>query len=266
MIVLSVQVETGRAALFGIPRNILNVPLPPESAKAFRNGKYPGLLNSLYVYAIGHPKDFPGGEAAGFRALTGAIQELVGVPLDGAVVVNLNGFIDLVDAVGGLWVDVPTTLYDEHYPSGAGSITVYIPAGCQKLSGTKALEYARSRHSSDDYSRMRRQQTVLKALAHQLDPMALLPKVPKLLRIAGDNLWTTLDSSEIADLAELAARVDTDHIPSVMLEPPRIPESLTNAAIRRAQTMVRTVFDEPPTASEGSGSGSGAKPCPRKKS
>ncbi len=243
MIVLSVDVESARAVMFGIPRNLINVPLPPESAKAFRNGLYPDLLNSLYVYATGHPRYFPGGDAAGFRALTGAIQQLVGVPLDGAIVVNLTGFVDLVDAVNGVWVDVPYTLYDEHYPGPNGQITVYVPSGCQKLDGTVALEYARSRHSSDDYSRMRRQQIVIRALARQIDPIKLLPKLPKLLDIAGDNLWTTIDQNEIANLAVLAARVDSARIGQVMIEPPVYPEVLDAAAIRHVQRTVRTIFD-----------------------
>jgi len=267
MIVLSVDVETARAVMFGIPRNLIDVPLPPESADAFPNGRYPGLLNSLYVYATAHPKYFPGGDAAGFRALTGAIQELVGVPLDGAIVVNLTGFVDLIDAVNGLWVDVPYTLFDDQYPSGNGQITVYVPAGCQKLDGTEALEYARSRHSSDDYSRMRRQQLVLTSLAHQLDPIKLLPKLPKLLDIAGDNLWTTIDQNEIANLAVLAAQVDARKIRSVMIEPPEYPEVLTTAAIRHVRETVRGIFD-------GSSNGPAATPalggpsnsCPRPKS
>jgi LCP family protein required for cell wall assembly len=264
MIVLSVDIATAQAVLFGIPRNIVNVPLPPESADAFPNGRYPGLLNSLYVYALGHPRFFPGGEAAGFRALTGAIQELVGVPLDGALVVNLPGFVDLIDAVGGLWIDVPYALYDDAYPSGAGQITVSIPAGCQKLDGTEALEYARSRHSSDDYSRMRRQQAVLKALAHQLDPIALLPKVPKLLDVARDNLWTTIDQNEIANLAVLAARVDSSGIRSVMIEPPTFPEYLDTASIRRVRRTVQTIFQDGPAASSTPAPKTNPKPCPRK--
>jgi len=267
MIVLSVDVESARAVMFGIPRNIMNVPLPPESADAFPSGRYPGLLNSLYVYAVGHPRYFPGGDAAGFRALTGAIQELVGVPLDGAIVVNLTGFVDLVDAVNGVWVDVPYTLYDEHYPSGNGQITVYVPAGCQKLDGTEALQYARSRHSSDDYSRMRRQQIVIRALARQLDPIKLLPKLPKLLDIAGDNLWTTIDENQIANLAVLAARVDSSKIGQVMIEPPVYPEVLDGAAIRHVRQTVRNIFDGEP----GSGPAStpepnkAPRPCPRNK-
>lgn len=264
MIVLSVDVATARAVLFGIPRNIINVPLPPESADAFPNGRYPGLLNSLYVYALGHPRNFPGGEAAGFRALTGAIQELVGVPLDGVLVVNLVGFVDLIDAVGGLWIDVPYALYDEHYPSGAGRITVYIPAGCQKLDGQEALQYARSRHSSDDYSRMRRQQAVLIALARQLDPIALLPKTPKLLDVARDNLWTTIDQNDVANLAVLAARVESGRIRSVMIEPPTFPELLDTASIRLVRSTVRTIF-EAPTATPTPAPKTTPKPCPRPK-
>jgi polyisoprenyl-teichoic acid--peptidoglycan teichoic acid transferase len=263
MIVLSVEVATARAAMFGIPRNVENVPLPPESADAFPNGRFPGLLNALYVYALGHPKYFPGGEAAGFRALTGAIQELVGVPLDGVLVVNLTGFVDLIDAVGGLWVNVPYALYDDQYPSGAGQITVSISAGCKHLDGIHALEYARSRHSSDDYSRMGRQQIVLKALAHQLDPIQLLPKVPKLLDIARDNLWTTIDQNEIANLAVLAARVDSSGIQSIPLQPPTYPEFLDTGAIRRIRTAVRSIFDEP-EASPTPAPKSTPKPCPPK--
>jgi LCP family protein required for cell wall assembly len=266
MIVLSVDVESARAVMFGIPRNLINVPLPPESADAFASGRYPNLLNSLYVYAMGHPKYFPGGQAAGFRALSGAIQQLVGVPIDGAIVVNLTGFVDLIDAVNGLWVDVPYTLYDQHYPSGNGQITVYVPAGCQKLDGTEALEYARSRHSSDDYSRMRRQQLVITSLAHQLDPIKLLPKLPKLLDIAGDNLWTTIDENEIANLAVLAARVDARRIRSVMIEPPEYPEVLTTAAIRHVRDTVRGIFDGTSDGPAGTPAlGGPSKTCPRPK-
>ena len=263
MIVLSVDVATARAVLIGIPRNLVNVPLPPESAGASKDGLYPGLLNSLYVYAEQHPAEFPGGDepTKGFRALTGSIQELVGVPLDGVVVVNLTGFVDLIDALKGLWVDVPYALYDEHYPSGAGQITVSVRAGCQRLNGTTALEYARSRHSSDDYSRMARQQIVLRALAHQIDPIALLPKVPKLLDVAKDNLWTTLPQDWIPDLAALADRVDSSRIESFMIWPPTFPEYLDAAAIRRVRLTVRNYFQSPapaPTA----GPKAAPKPCP----
>ena len=55
-----------------------------------------------------------------YRALSGAIQNLSGVPIDGVISVNLTAFRDLVDAVGGIWMDVPEAVYDENYPGGRG--------------------------------------------------------------------------------------------------------------------------------------------------
>lgn len=246
MIVLSVDVETADAALFGIPRNVINVPLPPESAGAFPSGHYPGLLNSLYVYAMGHPSQFPGGEARGFRAIAGAIQELLGLRLDGAVVINLVGFVRLVNALGGLWIDVPAWVVDDHYPLEDGTAYVHIAVapGCQKLKGRMALAYARSRHQDDDYHRMRRQQAVLVALARQADPIALLPRVSELLDIAKDNLWMTLRREDIRSLAQLAERVDPGDVETYQFAPPAYPEFLTSASIKQIRKVARGVFDE----------------------
>ncbi|MGZ9276711.1 MAG: LCP family protein [Candidatus Limnocylindrales bacterium] len=245
IVVLSVDVESGRVASFGIPRNLVGVPLPPESADAFRNGRFPGLLNALYVYAMGHPRQFPGGDARGFRAVTGAVQELVGVRLDAVVVVNLAGFVRLVDAIGGLWIDVPERLVDRNYPleDGSGHIRLDIKRGCQLLDGRMALAYARSRHQDSDYGRMRRQQAVLVALALQVDPVALLPKVPTLLKIASDDLWTTVPRSEVRALAELAARADTGRVKTVRFVPSHYPSHLDTAEIARIRRVVRSVFD-----------------------
>lgn len=267
MIVLSVDVATHRAAMFGIPRNIVNVPLAPEDQGAFPNGRFPQFLNALYVYAIGHPSQFPGStdEDRGFRAVSGAIQQLVGVPLDGAVVVNLNGFVDLVNAVGGLWIDIPHSLFDAHYPKpdGTGYIQVSIKPGCQQLDGITALEYARSRHQDDDYGRMKRQQAVLVALDRELNPISLLGQVPQLLGIAKDNLRITIPPGQFADLAQLASHVDSHTIQTIELSPPTYPEFLDAAEIKAIQKRVRNVFDTP-TASPGPTAAPTAAPpdCP----
>ncbi|HYK96716.1 MAG TPA: LCP family protein [Candidatus Dormibacteraeota bacterium] len=267
MIVLSVDIATHRAAMFGIPRNIVNVPLAPEDQDAFPNGRFPQFLNALYVYAMGHANQFPGGDARGFRAVTGAVQELVGVPLDGAIVVDLNGFVDLVNAVGGLWINIPQRLYDAHYPKpdGSGYIQISIPPGCQQLNGDRALEYARSRHQDDDYARMRRQQAVLLALRHELNPIALLPRVPQLLDIAKNNLWTTIQPGDIADLAALAAHVDSHDIQTIELSPPTYPEFLNTEEIKAIQKRVQTIFAAVPSAAASPSPMPSAtpKPCPQ---
>jgi LCP family protein required for cell wall assembly len=252
VIVLSVEVKTRRAALFGIPRNLVGVPLPPESAAAVKGGHFPGLLNALYVYAMRHPHDFPGGDARGMRAVSGAVQELLGVRLDGMVVINLAGFVSLVDELGGLWIDIPAPLVDDKYPLEDGSrlIKIAFKAGCQRLDGRMALAYARSRHQDSDYGRMRRQQTVLLALRRDVDPVALVPKVPALLKIAHDNLWTTLKRKDLRDLARLAAKVDVRRVDRVLFVPSKYPSHLTDAEIKRIQRVARTIFDGPPPAAD----------------
>jgi LCP family protein required for cell wall assembly len=260
MIVLSVDVATKRAAMFGIPRNLIGVPLAPESAAAFSNGRFPDLLNALYVYAMDHPNTFPGGDQRGFRAVAGAIQQLVGVPLDGMAVVNLQGFVALVDAIGGLWIDVPDRVVDAAYPleNGKGSIAIDIAPGCQKLNGRMALAYARSRHQDSDYFRMDRQQQTLLALRRQVDPIALIPQVPRLLEIARDDFWTTIPRSEVGSLIRLAEGVNASRVKTVLFVPPRYPEVLTTAEIGRIRSVVRNVF----TGSSSGGGAGGASAAP----
>ena len=253
MILLSVDVATGRSAMFGFPRNMVGAPLPKESAGAVPGGRYPGLLNSLYVYANARPGQFPGGQNRGFRAIGGTIQKLAGVPVDGIAVVNLNGFVRLVDALGGVTIDIPTPLYDSHYPleNGTGDVVAYFKAGRQHLNGHRALMYARSRHQDSDYGRMRRQQAVLVALRARLKPCSLIPRVPTLLKIARDDAWTSFKPSDLPSLLSLAARTDTKHVKSVMFAPPTYPEYVSDAEIRQIHKVVRGIFpsNEPePTA------------------
>lgn len=265
--VVSVEIATGRVAIFSIWRYTGNVPLPPESAGAYKDGRFPGWLNALYVEAMGNPTKYPGGDARGFRATAGAVQELIGQPLDGAIVINLNGFVDLVDAIGGLWIDIPFGVHDPHYAlsDGSGYIELNFQAGCQKLGGERALEYARTRHQDSDFGRMRRQQRVIVAAARQLDPIAMLPRIPELLAIARDNLWTTIQPDAIADMAALAARADLKDIQYYLFWPPETPQRLDTAGIQHVRDVVGGIFDGPSPSAEPTPEPTNApQPCPRK--
>jgi LCP family protein required for cell wall assembly len=250
MIMLSVDLATGRAALSGIPRNLVNVPLPAGPASLFPQCEcYPDLLNSLFVFANNHPDAFRGGEARGYLALQDAVSEMTGQPLDGMVVVTLQGFVRLVDALGGLDMTTPENLYDAAYPDedGIHHEELWIPAGQHHFDGHAALAYARSRHQDSDYNRMERQQLVLTALRRQVCPGDLVFRIPELLDIARDSLWTNLPVEELPDLLGLGNRVHTDSLAKHQFWPPDIPEYLTRGGIDLIRTTIANPWGPEPT-------------------
>lgn len=260
LILVTVDVASARAALFGIPRNLVNVPLPPESAGAFACRCFPDLLNALYVYAGDHPSQFPGGDARGLRAVAGAVETLTATHLDGVVVANLNGFIALIDALGGVTINVAQRIVDNAYPKedGSGDIRIVIEPGRQHMNGTQALRYARTRHQDSDYGRMERQQQVLVALRKQLNVCALLPRIPELVAIAKRTLTTDIRYRELPELIELAARVDSDRIARHAFIPPEIAQYLRASDIARIRRAVADAFKGPPPPREESPAGG---PC-----
>jgi LCP family protein required for cell wall assembly len=265
IILLSVDLETCRAALFGFPRNMTMVPLPSESAGAYPRGRFPEFLSSLWRRADEQPQNFPGSdEDRGWRAVVGAVQQMAGTPIDGMVAVNLNGFVQLVDEVGGLWIDVPRRLRDSSYgrEDGSGRIRLDIRRGCRQLEGWEALAYARSREQDDDYQRMRRQQLVLTSLRRQLDPLALLPHVNELFDIASENLWLYIDFNDIPELARIAAAVDPDRMQTITFTPPRYTSPLDNASLRSIRQNVRNVFNNPDPEPTPRPTGSPRPNCP----
>ncbi|HEY7600373.1 MAG TPA: LCP family protein [Candidatus Limnocylindrales bacterium] len=256
MILLSIDAETCKAAMFGFPRNMINAPLDPEAKNAYPNGRFPDLLNALWRRAAERPESFPGSEGIsgndcarsfdcvrGWRALTGSIQQMAGVQVDAVVAVNLHGFVALVDAVGGVWLDIPQRVQDPRYPTPDGQfIEIDIPKGCDFFDGEMALAYARSRRQDSDYQRMRRQQYVLAQVRKQFDPLALLPRVPDLLAAAQENLFTTIADSDVQNLARLAAAVDADRLYQVRFVKQRFNTDADIAAMRKR---VRDIFGEP---------------------
>jgi polyisoprenyl-teichoic acid--peptidoglycan teichoic acid transferase len=264
MIILSVDVATGRSALFGVPRNLVNVPLPEGPAEAFDCRCFPDLLNSLFTYAVAHPEIFPGSdEDRGYRAVQDAIAKLTGLQLDGQVVVTLGGFVRLVDALGGLRMTTQDSIYDANYPDPLSTrdVVLYIPRGYHTFDGWHALAYARSRHQDNDYNRMNRQQEVLRALRRELDPCTLVPRIPELLDIARESLWTNVPVEQLPDLFEIGARVNPTTIATYQFWPPDIHERLDVESINRVRLMVRTAFSEPPpSATPGPSSGATTAP------
>jgi len=224
------------------------VPLPDGPAQHFKCGCFPDLLNSLYTYAIAHPEYFPGPiEERGYRAVQEAIGTMTGIDFDGQVVVTLQGFVKIVDALGGLDMTTKDSVYDSHYPDpfSTHDVRIAIPRGFHHFDGWHALAYARSRHQDNDYNRMDRQQEVLRAIRAEVNPCSIIPRIPELLDIAKTSLWTNIPLNRLPDIFDIGARVDANNIARFQFWPPQISEALDAGSLARIREMVANAFSGP---------------------
>jgi len=249
MLLVEVDVETGAVAMVGLPRNLLNAPYPPGPARdATACGCQTGLLNEMYVEATArHPGRWPGtGAVKGIGAIRSVVSEITGRPIDAVLIVDLVGVIRVVDAIGGIDIDVPDAVTDDHYPDpGRGSIYLHIKAGKQHFDGRTALAYARSRHQDSDYGRMDRQQTLLLAIRQQLGPATIL-SAPALFGAAKGTAWTDLPRESLPALVELFGRTSGAKVKQLRIVPPRYPEWMTAAWITQIRKDVAALLPGTP--------------------
>src|SRR5262249_42428675 len=137
------------------------------------------------------------------------------------VEVNFDGFKQVIDALGGVTINVQVPVMDDYYPGDDGRLhRVYIPTGIQHMTGSEALVYARARHASTDFDRAQRQQRVLLSLREQADIGSLIPKVPSLIQALRNAVHTDLPLKQLPQMLELAGSVDTSDIRSYVFAPP----------------------------------------------
>ena len=222
MIVVSIDPVTGDAAMLGIPRNWARVPLP-NGHGVWDCQCFPRILNDLYYAGeVEYPHAFPGPGTPGENAIKMGMGEFLGIPIHYYALVDLNGFVGIVDALGGVEIDVPVRIVDEQYPHEDGETIehVVIQQGQQTLDGHSALAYARIRRHADDYARMHRQRCVLEAVIEQSSATELLAAYPRLVGVLNSNLQTDIPASRLDDFIELLTIVDTDEIVALRLIPP----------------------------------------------
>jgi len=216
--VVSTNTKTGDTVLIGIPRNLERVPIPKSNPlhALYPNGYNCGdqcLLNGIWTLAEGRPDLFPGVKNPGRQSTIDVIGGITGLHITQSVVINLRGFRALVDAMGGVDVNVQQKVCVECHtsPTGGVEFTIakheYIEPGLQHLDGYHALWYARSRAGSDDFSRMRRQRCVAGALMQQADPVGLLQNYPKLAKVVKNNVSIDIPRDELSAWVDLALRI-----------------------------------------------------------
>jgi len=213
IIVLTVDPKSKTAGMLSIPRDLW-VSIPGYSENRVNTAHF-----------IGDRDKYPGGGPALAKT---TVQYLLGVPIHYYVRVNFEGFERLIDAIGGIAIDVPEHILDTKFPdSNFGYMTVDIPAGLQHMDGKTALQYARVRHGSSDFTRARRQQQVIEAIGEKVLSLDLpLTRIPEMLKLVGDSVQTDLSLNEMYSLAKLARE-----IPLHTLQNGVIDESMTTTQI-----------------------------------
>jgi polyisoprenyl-teichoic acid--peptidoglycan teichoic acid transferase len=209
MMVASFEVATGKVALFGLPRNLVQVPLPDgPAADYFGECRcFPRLLNELYAFAEDERPDlFPNSARPGIAAVAGAAEELLGLPIDHYALVDLLGFVDVVDALGGVTVNnvKPLDIAIDRLGREGDQPAFEVQPGRKRLNGFTALAYSRSRETTSDYDRMQRQRCVIGSLARQTEPAEVLAAFPRLVRVLKRSVATDIPASRLPALIEAA--------------------------------------------------------------
>ncbi|HVA86661.1 MAG TPA: LCP family protein [Candidatus Saccharimonadales bacterium] len=222
LIVVSIDPASREVALFSIPRDTVDVPLPPGPAQSVFGTTYQGKINSLWTAARLRSDLFPGNDAQrGYIALKQTIAYLYQIPINYYVEVNFDGFREVVDALGGVTINVQIPVMDDYYPGDDGRLhRIYIPTGIQHMTGAQALIYARSRHASSDFDRAQRQQRVLLSLRQQSDIGSLIGKLPDLVSALRAAVHTDLPLKQLPQLLALAGEIDTTNLRSYVFAPP----------------------------------------------
>jgi LCP family protein required for cell wall assembly len=216
-IIVSIDPATNAVAMLSIPRDFyINIP-------GFGMGKLDEAFEHGYSYGQG---GFPG--AVALSRLT--IYQDFGIPINYYAWVGLDGFVKVINTVGGVDVDVLHPITDDAYPDDVGNNTgdiyaykrLYIPPGPQHLSGEQALEYVRSRHADlvGDFGRSARQQQVLGALKTKLDNPGIIGQLSQIANDLDGFVKTDMQLIDVLKLMNFARTLDSNKVQRVILEPP----------------------------------------------
>ncbi|WP_353711634.1 LCP family protein [Arthrobacter sp. K5] len=229
--VLSVDAKSGQTAIISVPRNLQNAQFSEGSPmrKIYPEGYNCGdecLINAINTEVTNEHKDlYPGVADPGAQATLEAVSGTLGITVQAYVLVDMDGFAKLIDAMGGIrikaggWVPISGDMIDE--ANGIHGMPLgWIPAGDQKLDGYHALWYGRSREFVDDYARIARQQCVQQAMLKQLDPATLLAKFEDIANAGTKVVDSNVSASQLGSFVDLAMKAKGQDIKRLTIGPP----------------------------------------------
>jgi LCP family protein required for cell wall assembly len=212
MMVVSANAATGEVYMFSFPRDIAGFPL-------YVGGTMPGYwkLNTFAGYTKQHPETFP---EPGQPALAYEIGYLLGIPIDYYASINICGFPQLIDEVGGIDICNTKLIEDSGYRWMDGRRGFTLEPGRYHMDGATALAYARSRHGSSDFARAKRQQQILSAVRVALLSPQNIARLPEIVATVGGLVHTNFPDDQRDQLLALAAQVQDEPTGQYVLNPP----------------------------------------------
>ncbi|GGF00742.1 LCP family protein [Mycetocola zhadangensis] len=228
--VVSIDADTGRVTMIGLPRDMRRVPFSAGSPmgelypNGFRNCDVSACkLNAVYTEAeLRHQDLYPNakstGSTPGIEATKEAAEGITGLTIQYYALIDMQGFSDLIDALGGVDINVK-----ERLPIGGNERLVgvdeWIEPGVQTLNGYYAQWYARSRHSTSDFDRMERQRELQTAILQQFTPANVLTKFQAIAQAGTQVVKTDVPQDMLGYFTNLAMKSKEQPITSVELTP-----------------------------------------------
>ena len=242
MILVTVDPVHKRAGMLSIPRDLW-VPIP---------GHGENKINTAHFF--GEVDKAGGGPALAVKT----VEYNFGVRVNYYARVDFHGFEELIDAIGGVTLDVERPIRDDDYPiaseKSGRTRRIYIPTGLQHMDGAQALRYARSRHADNDFGRNHRQQAVLLAARTQILQPSILPRVPQMIGILRSALQTDVPLTDVLPLFNMARGIQSKDIVSRTIDSSMVIDVNGDGTVlvpdrKKIRKLVEEIFsDAPPSA------------------
>lgn len=274
--VLSVDASTGRTAIISVPRNLQNAQFAEGSPmrSVYPDGYNCGnecLINAINTEVTEKYKNlYPGVADPGAQATMEAVSGTLGIKVQAYVLVDMDGFAQLIDALGGIridaggWVPISGAATDDsgdHEPPLG-----WIAPGPQTLDGYHALWYGRSREYASDYDRIARQQCIQQAMINQLNPATVLSKFESIANAGTKVVESNISSSQLGSFVDLAMKGKGQPVSRLVIGPPDFPADFPtypdfDQIHAKVQSALSASSASPSPKAAGAGRGSAGRPA-----
>jgi LCP family protein required for cell wall assembly len=244
MIVVSVDRATGDTVVVSVPRNLQHMPMPAGPLRQRFPDGFTDLANAVYPYVMNHA-DLRLDPA---EAIKGSLAELLGIPIDNYVLVDMAGFVKIIDALGGVTVDLSKSVPLVPNIDGRTIEAKSVGPGTVYMNGAMALAFSRTREHDSDYARMLRQRCVLAAVAHGISPADLATNYLALASAVEDAFRSDIPRDQLGELVGVFAKMNLDQVRGLALIPPVVPSARPNIA--KVRDLVSRALDPASAANE----------------